>query len=320
MTSSLTGRSPAPNLEPRLSDADRSLMLSVADREWAQGKISFEEYEYIQDRCRVRPGAALAQRLLKLTGRRGVARFPFGQPGDPILSMLKPHTESVPVSSVVGSVDRAAHLDRTFRPIHGGRARLESIRRAMEAGVPFEPIEVYRLAGACYVIDGHHRVAAARLIGQLYLDAMVTECWPQGIGSLHPLETARVAFALRTGVHTLAFSTPERYSQALHQVHDHRWYLGERGRVVGLPEAAEDWYYSTYLPVLQEIVAEGLAPLDKPSEAGDRYFDLCDLKERLGRARGRDVGFAEALHMWAPPAPHGLHLPFGRRVRVVRLS
>jgi hypothetical protein len=37
----------------RLSDADRAWMMSVSERELAQGKITIEEYEYVRDRCRV---------------------------------------------------------------------------------------------------------------------------------------------------------------------------------------------------------------------------------------------------------------------------
>jgi len=40
-----------------LSDADRALMLAVAEREFAQGKIGEEEYEAILERCRVPFGA-----------------------------------------------------------------------------------------------------------------------------------------------------------------------------------------------------------------------------------------------------------------------
>ena len=36
-----------------LSDADRAWMMSVSERELAQGKITFEEYDYVRDRCRV---------------------------------------------------------------------------------------------------------------------------------------------------------------------------------------------------------------------------------------------------------------------------
>jgi hypothetical protein len=299
MNIATAGHAPAVNPRGRLSDADRALMLAVAEREWAQGKITVEEYQDTQDRCRVYPGAALIHGILRLAGGSGVARFPFGQPGDPLPRMLEPRVETIPVNSIVGSADRAAHLDRRFRPIHGGRARLESIRQAMEAGLAFPPIKVYRLHGACYVIDGHHRVAAALRIGQLYLEAVVIECWTKMEGSARPVDAAREAFGRRTGLEILSLSTPGRYEQALTQIQEHRWYLGERGRVVDLAEAAWDWYQVAYLPALQQLIAAGLVPSRGPGETGDRYFEMCDLKERISRERGSDIGFTETLRLWA---------------------
>jgi hypothetical protein len=40
------------------------------------------------------------------------------------------------------------------------------------------PVELYRLGNIYYVLDGHHRVAAARLNGQLELDAQVVDFVP----------------------------------------------------------------------------------------------------------------------------------------------
>jgi hypothetical protein len=63
MTTNTTRNVSEPIAPTRLSDADRALMLAVADREFAQGKISVEEYDAIQERCRVRPADALRNLL-----------------------------------------------------------------------------------------------------------------------------------------------------------------------------------------------------------------------------------------------------------------
>lgn len=228
----------------------------------------------------------------------GVARFPFGQAGDPLLTMLPPHSEALPVRSVVGSIGRYAELDRKFRPLGGPSNRLDAIRRAMERGATFPPIEVYRLHGVCYVIDGHHRVAAALEVGQLYLDAMVIECIVPAAGTEHALEEARVQFGLRTGLRSLVFGTSAGYDQALAQIHEHRWYLGERGRMVSIQEAAGDWYDNVYLPVVRHLIAERLAPARSAQEAGDLYLQLCDLKYGVSRERGHDIGFTQAIREW----------------------
>jgi hypothetical protein len=225
------------------------------------------------------------------------ARFPLGGPGDPLYTMLPAHLEAVSVHSVVGSVDRYAELDNRFRPGSKASPRLAAIRKAMLAGASFPPIDVYRLDGACYVIDGHHRVAAAKEIGQIYLDALVIECRPLTGEGENPLEAARVDFALRTGLRSLAFSSPAGYAQALAQIHEHRWYLCERGRMYSLQNAAEHWFQSIYMPVLRDIAAERLSPLQESSEAGDLYLHLSDLKYQVSRERGHDIGFTAAIRV-----------------------
>jgi ParB/Sulfiredoxin domain len=77
----------------------------------------------------------------------------------------------------VGSVDGASQLfDRDFRPVSDrARARLSSIPVAMRQGEPLPPIEVWQWRGEYYVLDGHHRVAAARALGIDYISAHVIE-------------------------------------------------------------------------------------------------------------------------------------------------
>jgi hypothetical protein len=83
----------------------------------------------------------------------------------------------IPVASIVGSVDGASQLfDRNFRPVSDrARARLGSVLVAMRQGESLPPIEVWAWRGEYYVLDGHHRVAAARALGSDYISAHVME-------------------------------------------------------------------------------------------------------------------------------------------------
>lgn len=93
---------------------------------------------------------------------------------------------TVEVRKVVGSVGRAETLrsDFCYRRGRAMTARFHRVGRAMEAGKILPPLELYkvtrspRAAGASpvseyYVLDGHHRVAMARKLGQDFLDAHV---------------------------------------------------------------------------------------------------------------------------------------------------
>ena len=92
----------------------------------------------------------------------------------------------MPIEKIVGSVDRAKAMrsDFFYRSGRAVTARFERIGEAMKEGKQLPPIELYKLkvrrqgreappASEYYVVDGHHRVAMARKLGQEYIDANV---------------------------------------------------------------------------------------------------------------------------------------------------
>ena len=98
---------------------------------------------------------------------------------------------TIPAAKVVGSVGRAQNLrsDFFYRTGQAMTARFKRIGQAMDQGKVLPPIEVYMAKlkrqdektgqetekTEYYVVDGHHRVAMAKLKGQDYLDAHVVE-------------------------------------------------------------------------------------------------------------------------------------------------
>lgn len=95
------------------------------------------------------------------------------------LNRLPPRAATIDVYRIVGSVDgvKAQMLGADFLP-RAGRTRApryRSVLTAMRQERPLPAIEVYGLGGDYYVLDGHHRVAAARTLGCVYIDAVVHE-------------------------------------------------------------------------------------------------------------------------------------------------
>lgn len=88
---------------------------------------------------------------------------------------------TVPLRKIVGSVGRCReespekrHLNpfaRQKRPSD----RLKSIERALRHGVVLPPVDLYKVGDEYFILDGHHRVMAGRKIGQIDIDAIVTE-------------------------------------------------------------------------------------------------------------------------------------------------
>jgi hypothetical protein len=82
----------------------------------------------------------------------------------------------VPIDQIVGTVEPARCFDRRFRPTSDHvRSRFERVATEVRSGRGMEPVELYHCGGCYYVLDGHHRIAVARALGQRSVWARTTE-------------------------------------------------------------------------------------------------------------------------------------------------
>src|ERR687885_2686128 len=105
-------------------------------------------------------------------------------------------TRVVPTEKIVGSVSRWRNLrsDFFYRTGAAMTERFVRVGKAMQQGKALPPLELYKLKGRrqavdvseYYVVDGHHRVAMARKLGQAFLDAHVVEYQVSGHGTTPP--------------------------------------------------------------------------------------------------------------------------------------
>jgi hypothetical protein len=82
---------------------------------------------------------------------------------------------SVPIDCIIGSVEPTLSFDRRFRPTSQlPRTRFERIAAEVRSGRGMEPVDLYQYGDAFYVLDGHHRIAVARALGERAVWATVT--------------------------------------------------------------------------------------------------------------------------------------------------
>ncbi len=81
----------------------------------------------------------------------------------------------VPLARIVGSVDTGPHpFDRRFDPsADSAWGRFASVLRARNDGVELPPVWLQEGEDGYYVLDGHHRVAVARALGDTDIRAEV---------------------------------------------------------------------------------------------------------------------------------------------------
>jgi hypothetical protein len=129
---------------------------------------------------RARRRAALKALSVRLRGQPGdvTTLLPFEEVVDALgrTGERRIGLETIPLDTIVGSVDRADEFDRRFRPRSNRvRARWQRINEAQRQGRGMPPIEAFRVGGLHFVVDGHHRVSVARHLDLEVIEAYVTE-------------------------------------------------------------------------------------------------------------------------------------------------
>ena len=82
----------------------------------------------------------------------------------------------VPIDQIVGTVEPTRFFDRRFRPTSQvPRTRFEWIDGEIRSGRGMDPVDLYRCGGRYYVLDGRHRIAVARALGERSILANITE-------------------------------------------------------------------------------------------------------------------------------------------------
>lgn len=94
----------------------------------------------------------------------------------------------VPIDRILGSAVEPVQRGRDFRPFRRLRgadweARYQRILGALRRLDILPPVELVRFGDGYWVVDGHNRIAAARQVGQVAVDATVTDLQTLGEGA-----------------------------------------------------------------------------------------------------------------------------------------
>jgi nucleotide-binding universal stress UspA family protein len=165
---------------------------------------------------------------------------------------------AVEVARIVGTAADPAAYGADFRPRRRWARDDHRLRRADDAldrGAVLPPVELHKLGYGYYVVDGHHRVAAARRRGQLWLDADVTEYLPLGDPEAHRVFAERRRFEQATGLIRVGARRPGAYPRLAGLVHEYAASCGPAGP----HEAAARWYARVFRPAQVLTRALGLS-------------------------------------------------------------
>jgi hypothetical protein len=188
--------------------------------------------------------------------------------------------QTIPLDTIVGTVDSSRDFDRRFRPTSGRiRERWERLALAQRRGEPMPPIDVYRVGDMHFVQDGHHRVSIAMATGGKVIDAYVTEVATQlpptgirGRGDLLCKSYERI-FRARVplpapAMAKITVTDPWSYAELGEAVE--AWgfrAMQDQATFLDRAEVARRWYAEEYTPVVRMLRAAGLIGSRTEAEA-----------------------------------------------------
>jgi hypothetical protein len=157
----------------------------------------------------------------------------------------------------------------------------------MESGVSLPPVVLYKVGYGYYVLDGNHRVAAAKQLGQLEIDALVTEFLPVSDAVAQRVFSERRAFEQATGLTRIGASLPGQYPQLENMVRE----FAEDHGIADLRDAARRWEAEVYRPAARVIHTTRMTR----QFAGERTADVF---VRVGTYRAAHPGSSGELLDW----------------------
>ncbi len=276
-----------------------------ADLEYEKSLVEF-------DRARLR---AFWAALGSLFSRRPNLLLPFDEVAEKLRlrRSLYRGVRQVEIAHVVGSVGRTHDFDGQFHPLQEWeRERWARVHRALRADEPLPPVQLYLVGQVYFVLDGHHRISAAREEGREFIDAEVIEL-PSPV-SLQPgvspaemiIKAEQAGFLEQTGLDRLRpqslleVTEPGLYDVLLEHIAVHRYYMGlEQQHEIPWEEAVAHWYDGIYRPIVRVIRNQGILERFPRRTETDLYVWVMDHRHYLSQESGQEVPAEQASNDFA---------------------
>jgi len=273
----------------------------------------------LEDFWRLRRQAAVERVVAQLTGK-SVELLTY----EDVVQKLRitgraaAQLEDIPLAAIVGSVGRYTDFSRSFLPLQNeDQERWARVKVAVSDLVGLPPIEVYKIGGAYFVLDGNHRVSVARELGATHIQAYITEVRTRV--PLSPddqpddliIKAEYAAFLEQTNLDelrpeaNLLVTIPGQYRAFTEHIEVHHYFMGlDFQRSFTYPEAVAHWYDEVYMPVVQVIREQGLLHEFPGRTEADLYLWLAEhraaLQQQLGLAVETSAAATDLAAQFSP--------------------
>jgi nucleotide-binding universal stress UspA family protein len=272
---------------------------------------SFDKQDAIQDFRDARRKAAFQSLFSFFSGEeKDLLKFDDIKKQLGVVNQSHQSLEYINIDKIIGSVGRYKDFDRNFLPKNDSdMERWTGVRMAMSSMTGVPPIEVYQIGEVYFVLDGNHRVSAARAMGNDRIEAYVTKfntpihfTADDKIDDLL-LKVEYADFIAQTKIQEyypnleLIATVPGRYKYLIENINYHQHYLEKQHkRKYTEEEVIKSWVNSVYYPVIEKINQSGLLRDFPDRTETDLFLWLLKHKQDLEKSLGWQVNLSEALN------------------------
>jgi hypothetical protein len=214
--------------------------------------------------------------------------------------------QTIPLDSIVGTVDRSREFDRAFRPTSPrGRERWERINLAQRRGAALPAIDVYRIGDMHFVKDGHHRVSVAHALGYKDINAYVTEVLTQ-VGADRDIRLRDLPLKSHERLFFERVPLPPDARERIHLRDEWRYAalaeaveawafraMQAREEWMSRHDAAQAWFREEYEPVVAMLKEAQLIP--KGATDTEAYMKVAHLRYLILRTHEWDDAIIDAI-------------------------
>ena len=203
-----------------------------------------------------------------------IKSFKESQKNEDAFDTVNRGIRAVPVKQIVGSVGRYHDFDNQFRlKQHIPSDRLQHIKKAMQEGKPLPRVKLYKIKDEYYVLDGNHRISAAKEFGYSDIDADIVEFIPSKNTLENILYREKSEFREKTGLpHSIELTEVGQYAHLMKQIFNHQDFLKQIAEgSLSFESAAMDWYETIYCPLIAIIENAHLIESFPNRTAADLY-------------------------------------------------
>jgi hypothetical protein len=171
-------------------------------------------------------------------------------------------------------VGRYHDFDKKFRlKHHVSPDKFEHVKSLMQAGVSLPPVKLYQIKDEYYVLDGNHRVSAAKALKHDQIEACIIEFLPSPTTLENILYREKIEFMEKTALRDpIELTEIGQYQHLLTQIQHHSAFLEQsQNKPVSLTCAAVDWYQTIYQPLIILIHRSRLLEAFPKRTAADLY-------------------------------------------------